>query len=195
MGKKKKALIIAAIVVLLPIIGIAMLIFVPWLLFSSAILIQPPPPSPEITYGEFPISVTYQINDDVKVLNDIVVCEYEGIKISGSGSKYRSWAEKLKSGKKMLTLLDLKDEAYYTDWGTQVVEICLDPGSAEYYLGETNPRFGPPEPPDGEWIDYLYLTKDGKYGYSAFTKEEMWEKFKVKILNIDYTKPIKNSFK
>ncbi len=61
--------------------------------------------------------VTYQVDDEIKTLKDVVVCEFHGFVNLGTGGKRREWKEQLKSGKEMLTLLDLRNAKYYTEWG------------------------------------------------------------------------------
>lgn len=194
MTTKRKVLLVIIAIALIPAVCF-MIIVSPWILLAVGSWLSSSPPKPEIKYGEFPISVTYQIDNEIKTINDVVICEYVGTKNLGTAGKHREWKEQLKSGKEMVTLLDLRSKEYFTEWGTQVLELCLDPGSAEYYLGEEEPSFGPPEPPNGEWVDYIYLTQDGKQGYSGFKSAETWDRFKLKILDIEYTPAIKNSFK
>ena len=64
------------------------------------IYLRKPDPKPKITYSEFPISITYEIDGEVKKFEDVIICEYGGTKHVGLGVTHRIWNVKLKSGKK-----------------------------------------------------------------------------------------------
>jgi hypothetical protein len=190
---KRKHIVLTIGIVLLSVV----IIIGGWYLFviSGAVFsLMPNPPKPEITYGEFPISITVDINGEEKVVEDTVICEFDGVENLGSGGKRRKWKIYMKStGERMVTLYDLRTSNEFTEWGTQVLELCFDPGNAEYFMGDIGDSQR--EGSLGKWIDYLYSTPEGETGYSAFDLDEAWEKYKIKIISWKISPPIQNSFK
>lgn len=153
-----------------------------------------PVPKPEVTHGEFPFQLTYEINGETKVIEDTVICEFDGFEVIGEAGKYRKWKIHVEgTGARMITLCDLRSDEDFTDWGNQVLELCFDPGDAEYYMGDIGDRQS--EGNTGEWIDYLYMLPNGETGYSAFKADEAWEKYKIRIISWECAPPIKNKFR
>jgi len=73
------------------------------------------PPKPEITYSESPFTFVYELNGEEKVIEDTLICEYDGILVYGGiPNKKIEWEYSLKSGNKRLTLLqiDATNEIY-----------------------------------------------------------------------------------
>ena len=50
-------------------------------------------------------------------------------------------------------------------------------------------------PEEDNMIDYLYITPEGKKGYSAFTADEALERYNIRIIKWEYSKQIENSYK
>lgn len=190
---KTKTLVLGIIIMLL-IIGIPIGVFYLSIISGAVFSLTPNPPKPEITYGEFPISITYEIEGEIQEIQDTIVCEFDGFENLGSAGKYRKWKAYVKStGNKMVTLYDLRLNADFTEWGNQALELCFDPGNAEYYMGDVGNRQRSGSL--GKWVDYLYITPDGKTGYSSFELDEAWERYKFKLISWDLSPPIQNSFK
>ena len=93
--KKTLSLIIIAILILLsPIIYLAL----SWtVIMGGTWLFAPTPNDPQITYGEFPFELVYEIDGETVTVSDVYVCEYMGIERSASGDKNRSWRGYVKS--------------------------------------------------------------------------------------------------
>lgn len=189
----KKTLIITGIIISILLLIILLLMFWFWFIFGGgSYFIQVP--KPEITYGEFPFRLKYEINGKIETIEDTLVCEFDGFNVEGENGKYRKWKTSVKStGKDMITLYDLRKNNDFTDWGNQVLELCFDPGNGEYYMGDTGDRQR--KGSLGTWIDYLYLSESGKTGYSAFKPDEAWEKYNIKIISWEIADPIQNNFK
>jgi len=116
--------------------GIAIMVIVLfvllWFLFVVTgvfSIFMPNPPKPEITYGEFPISITYEVNGEVKIIEDTVICEFDGFESRGTAGKFRVWKAYLKSGNERLTLLRVNN-------GESAFEVCLSYGLPDYYMGD-----------------------------------------------------------
>ena len=149
-------------------------------------IFMPEPTAPEVTYGEFPFTITYEVDNEIITYNDVVICEYDGIESWGTAGKRRKWSRKLKSGNEYITLLRSK-----TSEGTFEIYEAI-PGLPEYYMGDFQKSRAEYE---HNMKDYRYLgykQNDIKY---SITKEEAWEKYRIKIISIECSEPIENNFK
>lgn len=140
---------------------------------------------PEISYHEFPFKLTYELNGTIKEVEDAVICEYQGIKIHNEIGVYRQWTSRLKSGQDKITLLKVGE----------TLEFYFDYGSAENYMGD---------PQSGQYrldlfynltlIPYIKYENNLQIANSAMTANEVWNKYKLRIIKWEYTPPIKNNF-
>lgn len=151
-----------------------------------------PVPKPVITYGEFPCRLTYELNGKEKVIEDVIVCEFEGFEFKSEAGKYKKWKTYLKSGKTEMTLLDLSDLNEKNEFGHTILGFFFSYGNAEYYMGDTE-RHSIPQISD--YIEYKYKTQDGIIGGSAYKADEAWEKYKIRLISWEVSPPIQNSFK
>lgn len=178
----KKNLIIGIICASIFISAAAFYVFV---VSGAFAVFAPNPPKPEITYGEFPFTITYEVGDEIFTYKDVVVCEYNGIKSLGTAGKRRNWSIKLKSGNQYISLLKSKKDGLTFEIYESI------PGLPEYYMGDFRQSRA----------EYERVMKDRRYlGYKqkdidrSITKEEAWEKYRVKIINIECSLPIENKF-
>ena len=81
------------------------------------------PPKPKITYGEFPFRLTYELDGEIKVIEDTVICEFDGFESRGTAGRYRIWKTSLKSGNERLTLLDLRPLEETNEFGYTMLEL------------------------------------------------------------------------
>ena len=186
---KKKLLIIGIVICVL----IAMFyLFVISGAFLMLTYFAPNPPEPEITYGEFPFVLTYELDGEIKTIEDTIICEYDGIEWTNSGSKERKWKSHLKSGNKGIVLLKVDD-------GEMSYEISTTAGLPEYYMNDH--RYGNDREDyermmhDERYLGYTEI-KDGKTVVKSISmeKEEVYERFKLRIVERKYSKPIENKF-
>lgn len=187
MKKKRKA--IGIIVILFIIISLLLIGILYFLVMSGAVFsLMPDPPAPEITYGEFPINVIYEINGETKVIYDTVICKFDGVESLGSAGKYRKWISYLKSGNKRLVLLRGENSEL-------IFEISVSYGIPDYYMGDFRKNREDFEKlmADDRYLGYTQWENGVPTGYSI-TKEEVWEKYKLKVIDIQYSQPIQNSF-
>lgn len=104
----------------------------PWVAMSVVRAISPNPPQPEIKYGEFPFRLVYDIRGEQKVVEDAVICEYDGIAMNEGVGKYRKWKSSLMSNnEEYIVLLSLFD-------GRKIVYPF---GNADYYMGEDKTEY------------------------------------------------------
>jgi hypothetical protein len=155
----------------------------------------PDPPKPEITYAEFPFRIEIECEGKRIILEDTVVCEFDGIKMKDvmvGGGKYRTWKRELKNGSEspvppmigsapnnhLFTLREKREN----DEVLEAVKYFL--GSAEWYMGEPNS--------DANRVKFRVYWK---HGLDFETEEDVLKQYGIKIISIEETPPIKNTFK
>ena len=199
---------ILIIVVLLAIIMLLVFFFI-WIVLWFGLAILPNPPKPEICYGEFPFMLTYELNGEIRTIKDVAICEFDGYGKRTEAGQSRKWTVYLKSesdepfssreqGKEMdficVTLLDLRNDDVFDDFGHEILELYFFGGNGHYYMGDV---LGGHErkAQDFDWVDYIYKTANGTIGHSAFKAEEAYNKFNIRLICWEATNPIENSFK
>ena len=184
--------IILVIVVVLGIV--AYFTVLPWVTIYLGISSLPNPPRPEVTYGEFPLRLEYEINGQRKVIQDTFICENDGVGMDEGQGKYRKWKGHLASGNERLILLKVdKPISRRSDKKVVRQEIYYPTGSARYYMGdmkeyETYIRF---------LSDAYFFEEyeDGKTSADIIYPEELLEEFNIKLISWTPSPPIKNSFR
>jgi hypothetical protein len=165
---------------LLLIVAIIIYLALPWFLINIGIQLQPNPPRPEITYGEFPFRLEYEINGERKIVKDTIICEFDGFGSDEGRGKYRKWKEKLASGNERITLLKVNDTK----------EIFFSPGTPEYYMDDLESRKSGSSFPDA-----IFIEKDGRITTSGLiTADELLKEYNIKLISWDAKQPIKNNF-
>ncbi|HWP79547.1 MAG TPA: hypothetical protein VN446_02805 [Candidatus Acidoferrum sp.] len=160
------------------------------MLFSF--VFSPNPAAPKIKYGEFPFKLTYELNGEVKVLEDVIVCEFDGYKSLGEGGKYRKWKTSLKSGADRATLLDLRERDAFDSQGRKVLELYFFVGDAAYYMGDKKSF-----PVNGQNLDYvaaILINQDGNKLDDGISTYDAYEKFGLRLITWEPTEPINNIF-
>lgn len=147
------------------------------------------PEAPEIKYGEFPFSIIYEANGEKKVYEDVIICEYAGIKSHGTAGKYRQWTKSLKSGNEYIELESTNiNGILYTIYKSP-------PGLPEYYMADFRQS---KEAYEKAMHDKNYLglkwENDGEQKFKTITAQEGYDMYGVKIISIECSQPIKNSF-
>ena len=172
---KTITLVIVALI-LVCIIGV--LIFAsPWIVIFIGGWLSPNPPAPEITYGEFPFRLEYRLEDEVYVVEDVIVCEYDGVDWNEGVGKHRIWKRTFKNtGEKDLLVL--------TDGDTK---IYCSVGSADYYMGDK--KYAELFVPKFYYVTFREnITESG-------SAEDLLDKYKLELLDWKLSEPIENKFK
>lgn len=178
---KKKVIFSMIIVALLIVLIIIAFFTFPWLGMYTGIKLMPNPPRPEIIYGEFPFSLEYEINGQRIVIQDTLICEYDGIGLNEAQGKYRKWKEHLVSGNQKILLLKVDDSK----------EIYYDPGNARYYMGDLKSNEGYEHNFPNAMIAEK---KGGTISNSIINADELLNKYNIKLISWKYSKPITNNF-
>lgn len=197
---------------LLAIVTLLVFFFVfiyPWVALWFGLAILPNPPKPEISYGEFPFRLTYELNGEIRTIKDVAICEFNGYGKRTEAGQSRKWKTHLKSevdepnsnnerGKETdfiwITLLDLRNDGVFDDFGHEILELYFFGGNGHYYMDD---ELGGHDrkAQDFTWVDYMYKTVDGTIGHSAFKAEEAYEKFNIRLISWEVVEPIQNTFK
>ncbi len=93
-------------------------------LFTVIVFIwrTPAPPLPEITYGEFPFRLEYELNEELHVIEDTLIVEFDGFGMNEGIGRYSRWTSRLASGEDLVLLLEVSDNK----------QIFYFPGPANY---------------------------------------------------------------
>ena len=128
-------------------------------------------PKPEITYGEFPLELTYKVDDELITVTDVLVCEYYSY---DETLDLIHWNEVMKSTNEMGFVL-------YDKGG---VKITCRLGRAEYYMGE-----------EGQEEPQPIISKEIKWiGSSSLTEKELKETYGIELISWKTAPPIENFF-
>ena len=176
-----KKIIIMVIVALILVCVLGVLIIAsPWIITSIEILLSPNPPKPEVTYGEFPFRLEYRINDEIFVVEDVIICEYDGIKWDIDSGKYRAWKKTFEntSEEKLLILTDGDAKIY------------CNLGSGGYYMGDLMYSINEPHTPEF----YSITSYDDVDISLSGNDKELMEKYKIELIDWRLSKPIENKF-
>ena len=136
---------------------------------------------PEVKEGEFNVSVTYEVGGEIKTLALVYVCEYDGVKMTLEGTRYRAWNghfEGYEDGE-VIDILEAND-------GSRIVLNFLI--YAEYFMGEPESIDFYPE----ARTERIYF-EDG-IEMIDYDEELITEEYGVRIISINYEEPIKNTF-
>ena len=147
-------------------------------------------PEPEITYGEFPFELVYEMDGETVVVNDVYVCEYDGIGMSSAAAgadKYREWIGYVEStGEGGVILM----EDVLPDGNLQL--IC-SVGGPEYYMSDPDVVYESEYTPN---VIRIIRYNDGisSIGGSDAEIEELMETYNIKIISWTFSDPIENTF-
>ena len=142
-------------------------------------------PEPEITYAEFPLEIeyVYVVTGETHVIQDVLVCEYDGFRKSGFMENFelgryynRYWSGKTNSNATKFVLLE-----------NDKIRIEFQLGSPDYYMGDTD-----------TWTTYpafqvFRRKKDGWLTGEVIHTEELAE-YGIYIIECELPQPIENSF-
>lgn len=170
-----------------------------WLIFCMSGCEKNYEQAPAITEGEFPFVLEYEMDGQKYLIEDAVVCAFDGYDLSNPFPFMpysRTWTQSLKSGdesKKLFIEFDANIESALVEGRINVESrIILNYGSGGYYLGD-------PEGADrGPCINYVeeYKTSE-KVSHTEVTKlsfEQLEDLFAIKIIRFEFSQPIQNTF-
>jgi len=145
------------------------------------------PKRPVVKHGEFPFCLTFEYDGEIHEVKDTLICDYDGFAADAARGIYRKWKSCLKSGKERITLFK-----------EQETEIFFSPNinhweAGAFFMGDNEiyDKINIPFP-DAWYTDDFESHRLNAYIISA---DELWDKYKIKLLSWDIASPIKNEFK
>ncbi|MCL2391954.1 MAG: hypothetical protein FWC66_05010 [Oscillospiraceae bacterium] len=173
--------------------ALACTLFFLFIISGAFAVLAPNPSRPQITYGEFPFRLTFELDGELQVIEDTIVCEFVGFESRGTAGRYRVWEAHLKSGAERITLLNLRHLEETNELGQLMLELFFDWGNANYYMGDTSrwPRGGQ----NFYEIMFLFQSPDGRIGGSAYEADVAWEKYGIRLIDWEVSSPIENTFR
>jgi len=161
------------------------------------------PPKPEITYGEFPFELIYEVNGTKKSVQDTLICEFDGIGMNEGVLKYRKWKGHLASGNSEIVIWEGKNrEAININRVSEIAKtqkVFFDPGESAYYMGDIDYYDKDVEYPNFEnkfpIIFYYEKFEDGEFYTGILEEDELLERFEIKLISWEHAPPIENTFK
>ena len=146
-----------------------------------------PIPIPAVTYSEFLIEVRYKLNDEIKMVQDILIIEFEGVYRSlGTGSSYINWRKSLLGNPENDSILLFEyseNHRVYHSTGNPNFQM----GSSYHTLFNDSIRGG------GRIYSISPSTGTGILR-SNLTKEELYEIYGIEIISFEIAPPIENTF-
>jgi hypothetical protein len=138
-------------------------------------------PRPDIKEGEFDVSVTYEVSGEIKTIDLVYICEYDGVDLTLDGTSYRAWNGHF-DGYEDGALIEVSE----VEGGKIALFFLIYP---EYFMGE--PDYATDFYPH-VLTNYIYYV-DGAEMIED-DQELIAEKYGFKIIGCEYDKPIENSF-
>ena len=156
-------------------------------------------PAPQITEGEFPFVFEYELNGQRYLIEDTVVCRFDGYDLSNPFPLIpysRMWYASLKSGeeeKRMIIEFDENTESALVSGRVNIESrVHLFYGSGGYYLGD------PEDAHRGPKIRYTEIYQTGPKGSTVtgtdLSYEQLEELFGIKVIRFEFSSPIDNTF-
>ena len=176
MATNAKYILIIVIIIVLLVLLVSMSIFLfPRIIMFIASISEANPAQPHITYGEFPFSLEYEINGEKVKVEDVVICQYDGVGIGDNG-KFLKWKKWISStNEEDLLLLSEGD-----------IKIYCTVGNADYYMGENQEK--------KQLQPQIFIRKyENSLTTSSADPLEL-AKYNIKILQYTFSEPIENVF-
>ena len=168
------------------IIIILVLILVAIFLFLTATqfpplwsLMSPKPPRPEITYGEFPFRLEYELYGERFIVEDTVIVEYDGMGFNLGEGNYNAWKQRLASGNELV--MDMTDIVLFEASDAELV--CYYIGIGKYYMGDGGAA---PEPYN---IAILNPESGSTSGWSK-DADYWFREYNLRIISWEFSDPI-----
>ena len=132
---------------------------------------------PGITYAEFPLELTYEINGEPVSVNEVYVAKYRGRNVS-TGDVWDGYIQR--TGEEGIVLFEDGD-----------CKILCELGNVDFYTGKytfENDSINP--------LVYLQEEKDGflffkETDYRLLTEEELYKEFGIRIISWTTSAPLK----
>ena len=190
----KKNIFMSAIkIFIIGIISIVLVFFailsLPWLLFE---VLAPNPPAPEVTYGEFPFSLVYEIDGERVEIKDTLVIEHLGKGMNEGNGKYNKWNSYYKNSQEYTYTREIILFRGNIEELIGPVRVVFALGTCEYYMGlpDTSSSKKP-----GDIIIYYYEEDNDSFNglrnvIRPITEEELYDYCGIRIIEKSISDPI-----
>jgi len=173
-------------------LGVLAFVALPWVaMFIYWTVLSPNPPMPEIRYGEFPFRLEYELNGESFIVEDTLICEFDGVWNSGMG-KYLQWKMRLLSGDVLTRFGGLYRITGAYEWKSHgVVRLFDDANSTigSIYCDIGNPQY---------YLGYNILS-----GYSPgivfsprpeiIADDVLWDQYQIRIIKAEFSQPMEGN--
>lgn len=151
-----------------------------WICLKLGLLFSKKPLLPERTQGEFPYKIVYELNGETHTVEGKYICKYDGIATDEGRGKHRTW----------VGYVDGTEEKSVYLFENEEVAIYCYIGDAGYYMGD-NEYSGHIE---GTPLIPRLFCKPKIEEIISLTEDEIFERYKIRILEYKISEPIANSF-
>ncbi len=168
--------------------------------FYSLFYLLAPQSPPMIPEGEFPFYVEYEMDGKRYVIEDTVVCSFDGYDNSAWFVRPRKWNESLKSGDNDKLTILREENSYSVLKPKRLNErssLLLNYGIAEYYMDDKLNLIDLVNKKPGFYYSESYST-DERTTYvkvQKLSEKELEKYFGINVIRFEFSKPIKNKFR
>lgn len=158
-------------------------------------------PTPQITEGKFPFVLEYEMNGERYLIEDTVICTYDGYDMSNNfaifGFPYsRSWKVSLESGdesKRLFIEFEPNSESVLVKGRINTESrVILYYGHGGYYLGD--PNYKEKRPCINYSETYKISDNTSEVEFTELSYEQLEKYFGIKIIKFEFSEPIENKF-
>ncbi len=143
------------------------------------------PPEPEITYGEFPFKLVYEIDGERITVEDTYIIEYKGWDWSFDEGLHYLWESSVKGARPRETAAQYGERVLTIKKSTPQIEFMI--GSARYYFGLEENGGSVYNLEDLEPGDFRISSRE----YTGYiSEEEIYEKYGIKIIEKYVSPPL-----
>jgi len=183
-----KKILQAVLIVIAAILASTLLLL--FIVSGAFSILMPNPPRPEITYGEFPIRVIFELDGEIQTIDDTVIAEFVGFQSLGTAGRYRVWTSRLKSGNERLVLLRVENQEYS-------FVITTRYGLPEYYMGDFYLQSREQREMamnNRRYLGYIRWEDGEMTANHSIRADEAWERYNLRIIEVQHSPPIENRF-
>ena len=160
-------------------------------------------PAPMIMEGEFPFVVEYEMNGERYLIEDTVVCAFDGYEVNNFAifgyPSSRKWNMTLKStGKEYHSIVIMEfdpntESLLFKNRINEESYVRLYLGNGGYYMGDPDDD---KSNPIIEYVEHYTIIKDrmGSIDGTTLSNEQLEKHFGIKIIRFEFSSPIENTF-
>lgn len=156
----------------------------PWGSILIGTMLLEEPAKPQIVQGEFPFTLIYKINGEKKVIEDTLICEFDGIGVDEGRGKFLKWKSRLASGSTNIILWAGKGGR------GEELEIYYNYAPPGYYMGDSYFKDGN----KSNYSDVVLKKESSDIDEEFISEKKLLQKYNIEIISWNCEEPIKNVF-